>query len=224
MTEPLRKYYISTLFLPSVAKLRSFVRRERHLVLSFPSWISDSSKEQLIVRLKNTMPENFSIFDAGGRRYWSYVTIKQVISKLDIDNLIPKIIHAAREFRKQSEWLAKEIAKLNNVPITELWDKSEEIEVFPDGWKCYHHGQHFYCENLDSLQVVEVPVWYGQEFGVLDPYFLSQFIDTTPSLSMPLGINDWYHDMSRVMDVMLEMGLLKKIQGTRFEVSGIIVT
>ena len=224
MSEPIRKYYASPFFLPPVEKLTGLVERERHLVLSFPSWMPRSRKENLVDKLKNKMPENYSVFDAGGRKYWSYITIKQVISEPDIGSIIPEITLAAKEFRKQSDWLARKIAELNCVPITELWDRSDDIEVFPRGWKCYHHGQHFCCENLDSGQVVEVPIWYGEEFGILDPYFFAQFIDTTESLNMPLGITDWYHDMSRVMDVMLEMGLLKQITGTRFDVSGIVIT
>ncbi|CAA0123498.1 Uncharacterised protein [BD1-7 clade bacterium] len=170
------------------------------------------------------MPENYSVFDAGCTKYWSKITVKQVISEKEIESLIPEITAAAKEFKKQSEFLAKEISKLNDVPISKLWEKSDEITTSPIGWRCYHHGQHFYCENLESGQVVEVPIWYGGEFGVLDPYFFSQFISSTPSLNMPVSIVDWYHDMSRVMDIMLKKGLMKQVTGTTYEVSGIAIT
>ncbi|WP_010386345.1 DUF6896 domain-containing protein [Pseudoalteromonas rubra] len=223
MPDPIRRYYISSFFLPPVEKLIRLVERERHLVLAFPSWMSYSKREKLIVRLRRELPENYSVFAAGSRKYWSYVTIMQVISKSEIYRITPEIKHAASEFRKQSEWLARQITELNDIPLTELWDKSDEIQLFPDGWRCYHHGAHFYCENIDSGQVIEVPIWYGEEFGVLDPYFFAEFIDTTQSLTMPEGIIDWYHDMSRVMDVMVEMGLFKKITGTKFGAIGIVV-
>ncbi len=224
MSEPLRKYYISTHFMPSTKKLIFFVERNRHLVLSLPYWISRERKEQLVDSLKGNIPENYSVFDAGCRKYWSLITVKQVISELEIDSLIPEIVNAAKEFRKQSEFLAKEIAKLNNVPIANLWEKSDEIDVFPIGWECYHHGQHYCCENIESGQMIEVPIWYGEEFGVLDPYFFSQFIDSTQSLSMPSSIIDWYHDMSRVMDIMIKKGLMKEVKGTTLEVPGIVIT
>lgn len=224
MSEPMRKYYISTHFLPSIKELTSFVKRDKHLVLSFPYWMSRERKEQLVNSLQSNMPENYSVFDAGCRKYWNHITVKEVISELEIDKLIPDIVNAAKEFRRQSEFLAKGIAKLNNVPITSLWEKSDEIDVFPIGWKCSHHGQHYYCENIESGQVIEVPIWYGEEFGVLDPYFFSQFIDSTQSLNMPTSIVDWYHDMSRVMDTMLKKGLMKQVKGTKFEVSGIVIT
>ncbi len=62
--KPIRKYYISSHFLPSMKKLTALVDRERHLVLSFPAWSaiakSTTKKEVLIESLKNNVPENFN--------------------------------------------------------------------------------------------------------------------------------------------------------------------
>jgi hypothetical protein len=224
MSAPIRKYYIFTWFLPSVKKLKSLISRQRHLVLAFPAWISESTKNDLIRSLQKKMPENYSVFNAASRKYWSYVTIMQVISAPEVDTLIPEIQHAARTFKVQAEYLAREIATLNHVPLTELWENTEKITQFPKDWKCYHHGQHYCCRNMKSGQVVELPIWYEEEFGVLDPYFLSRFIETTPSLDMPVNIIDKYHDMSRVLEIMLKKGLLKQIQGEKFKVFGITIT
>lgn len=220
----MRKYYFSSQFLPSAEEVINLVGRDRHLVLSFPYWISRKRKQLLVGSFRGEMPENYSVFDAGSRKFWSYIGVKQVISEQEIESVTVEIVNAVIEFRTQAESLAKEIAKLNNVPITSLWEKSDDIDLFPIGWKCSHHGQHYCCENLESGQVIEIPIWFGEEFGVLNPYFFSQFIDTTPSLKMPLGIIDWYHDMSRVMDILLKRGIMKEIRGTTYDVSGIALT
>lgn len=92
-------------------------------------------------------------------------------------------------------------------------------------WAYYIHGMHCAFTHKRTGQHIEVPLSYGEEFGVLDPYFFTDFIHTTPEFKpIPVPIFESYADGKRILDVMLELGKYEKINSNLPGLEGIIVT
>jgi hypothetical protein len=64
-------------------------------------------------------------------------------------------------------------------------------------------------KNKQTKQIVEVEISFGDEFGVLDPYFFGLFMSSTPQFKSLVNMfPDLYHDTSRALDVLEEIGRL----------------
>jgi hypothetical protein len=56
-------------------------------------------------------------------------------------------------------------------------------------------------------------MWFGTEFGALDPYFFFDFMTTTADLKLPSELRDGFHDTRRAMDILEERGKLCRVVG-----------
>ncbi|MEM9919242.1 MAG: hypothetical protein AAF990_14160, partial [Bacteroidota bacterium] len=91
-------------------------------------------------------------------------------------------------------------------------------------WRYYFHGFHCGFTNKKTGQHIEVPLTYGEEFGELDPYFFSGFIQSTPKFQpLPVQIYDDYGDGKRILEVMLNLGKFEEINSNIKGRKGIIV-
>ena len=226
MTTPIRKTIKSAKKLPSEEFIISHVSKNTHLVLQFPESeaLATADINRIVNSIKSILPENYSVFYAGGCKDYTNITIKRVISASEIDLIAEEIRLYAIAFKASATKLAKSIAALNEVPLSDLYLESENITLFPENWDCYIHGQHYQCENLITKQIVEFSCWYDTNFGVLDPYFFYKFIESTPEMTVPSVINDSFHDMSRVMEHMLKKGKLIKVSSSISSSVGVFAT
>jgi hypothetical protein len=79
-------------------------------------------------------------------------------------------------------------------------------------WQYNIHGFHCSFFHRKTEQVVEASIVSGQEFGALDPYFFTQYIESTSAYQpLPVVIFQDYDDGLRIMTKLLEMGLLREI-------------
>ncbi len=79
-------------------------------------------------------------------------------------------------------------------------------------WRYNIHGFHCSFDHRKTEQVVEASIVSGQEFGALDPYFFTQYIESTAAYRpLPLVIFQDYDDGLRIMTKLLEMGLLREV-------------
>lgn len=212
MSEPRRFYYPSFAALPSVEEILRDLDRQHHVVLQFPAKY-EARKQTLIRYLRIRLPENCSIFNSGNSSERTWVTVKQVISRPELQAIESVLIDAARLFRRTAHLLARELAAFNGVPAEELWEHRERLRPFPGDWTIAHHGGHQCFKNRKTGQTVEVSMWFGDEFGVLDPEFFCTFLRTTPGLDCPVEIIDHYHDAARALDYLKGRGLLTGIDG-----------
>src|SRR6266478_1298921 len=211
MGEPKRKRCLTPWLVPHGASLRKSVVRGRHLLLHFPKLWSDSSVSALVNRLRGELPENYEVFDGGALRHWKRVTVMEVISREEVSTITPAFMKAARRFRADAGLLAQELARLNKVQLAELSSHDKNITVFPEEWEVYAHGIHFCFTHRTTGQRIEVCTMFGDEFGVLDPYFFYQFMATTPGVGLPKQIVEPYHDTRRAMDLLAANESLKRI-------------
>jgi len=212
MSAPRRFTYQAFVELPTDADLLRHVDRQHHAVLQFPA-SSQSAKSELIRKLKERLPESYSVFDSGGSSNLTWITIKEVVSRRELEAIENELIVAARIFRHTACSLAHEWADYNGVQASELWESLSHLRPFPGNWSMYHHGGHQCFSNKVTGQVVEVSLWFGGEFGTLDPQFFHRFLRTSPDLRCPPELQDDFHDPARALSFLEERGLLKRING-----------
>lgn len=91
-------------------------------------------------------------------------------------------------------------------------------------WNYYFHGYHCRFQNTKTKQEIEVPFMFGMEFGDLDPYFFSLYIKSTSQYQpLPTEIYEDFADGCRILEVMLKLDLLEKINSNIENHSGIVV-
>jgi len=212
MSEPRRFTFQSAAALPAAAELLRHLDRQHHVVLQFPAHAVESRKRSLIIEeLKQQLPEYCSVFDSGGGREFSCITIMQVVSRPELHGLEEELVHAARHFRNTARSLAHRLAEHNRVLAMDLADHFPDLEPFSEEWRVDPHGAHICFVNRQTGQTVEVNVWYGDEFGILDPYFFHRYLDTTPGLRSPPEFINSFQDTARALDYLEERGRLTRL-------------
>lgn len=81
-------------------------------------------------------------------------------------------------------------------------------------WEYCFHGDECQFRNTQTGQVLEICLGFGDEFGVLDPYFFYQFVSTTPGLENVARLfKDDFHDTRRTLDILERHGHLRRVRG-----------
>jgi hypothetical protein len=212
MSQPLRIDCPSASDLPPADRLRELATDDHHVVLRFPAEElaapQGGRKRALVEQLASVLPE-FSVFDSGGSSGTECITIKKVIRREDVLTNTAEFVAALRLFRRTASALAVRLAQRLGVAPDRLLDldrqrdRAEGLGRLDGGWAYHFHGLECCFENRESGQAVEVRLGFGDEFGVLDPYFFGRFVKSTPGLA-PLArlIQDDFHDAARVLDVL----------------------
>ncbi|WP_339613448.1 hypothetical protein [uncultured Rubinisphaera sp.] len=224
MSDPLRIDCPAIIDIPNPMELSTLATIDHHVVLQFPKSLSTSDKQQLIAELSAALPE-YSTFDSGGINDHECVTVMKVIGRDTVIANADAIIEAAHAFRDTATILCKLLANRKNVPPSELVERCSGSGRLYDGWKYAFHGLQCCFRHTKTKQVVDVEIAFGDEFGVLDPYFFGQFVTTTPKFK-PLGklFPRLYHDCRRSLDVLEELGHLVRIKtDTPFPKVGLVV-
>lgn len=211
MGEPTRKRYLAPLLVPQGARLRNRIVRGKHLLVHIPKFWSDSALAAVVNRLSGELPENYEVFDAGAIGHWKRVTVMEVISKDEVLTIAPTFLGAARRFRAEARELAHQLAELNGVPASQLLEHSKNCTVYPEGWDAFRHGIHYCFTHRETGRQIEVCISFGEEFGVLDPYFFYQYMTTTQGIGVPQQIVEPYHDTRRAMQLLEANGSLTRI-------------
>ena len=197
--------------MPAVNHLRELATLDQHVVLQFPPSLNRDQKRSIIAKL-GTMLSNWSVFDSGSSHVNECITIKKVVDRDLIIAQADQIIDAARGFRYTADSLCRQLAHNKRIQPSQLLTLRDGGGRLQAGWKYGFHGLECRFENKNTKQVVEVQISFGDEFGVLDPYFFGLFVASTP-LFKPLTkmFPDLYHDTSRALDVLEELGHLVRI-------------
>lgn len=212
MSEPLRIDCPAISDVPNAMKLSALATVDQHVVLKLPKSFSPSDKLQLIAEFSRALPDH-STFDNGGDETREGITVKKVIDRDLVIANADALVAAAHAFRETATILCKRLAEKRRVPPSELLKCRPGSGRLSDGWKYAFHGLQCCFTHAKTKQVVDVEIAFGDEFGVLDPYFFGEFITTTPKFK-PLGrlFHDLFHDCCRALDVLEEMGHLVRIK------------
>ncbi|OJJ14423.1 hypothetical protein BKI52_42325 [marine bacterium AO1-C] len=93
-----------------------------------------------------------------------------------------------------------------------------------DGWRYFFHGYHCNFKHKITQQDIEVPLSFGLEFGILDPWFFARYICSTPDYQ-PLSLNmkNEFADGLVVIEKMLKLGLYEQVNANTQGHSGTVV-
>lgn len=134
------------------------------------------------------------------------------------------ILDAARDFRRTAGDLASRLAGVLQVPARDLVEHRyrKPEGTLDDEWAYGFHGLQCRFDHLASGQVVQVEIAFGDEFGVLDAWFLALFINSTPGYAeRPLvSSGDWnaFDETGPAIDRHREAGFLAPVQ-SRYSVA-----
>jgi hypothetical protein len=236
MTQPLWVDCRSAADVPPADRLRQLATDERHVVLRLPAEALASpegpSKASLVGKLASALPD-FSVFDSGGSSEEERITVMRVVRAGVVLDSAAEAVAALRLFRRTASQLASRLALHLGVAPDRLldlgrdrdrggwWHRVRRAFGLPHRggrldrtWGYCFHGRECRFENRATGQVVEVRLSFGSEFGVLDPFFVAQFVKSTPGLERLAGlIRHDYHDAARVLDVLNGAGYLRRTRG-----------
>jgi hypothetical protein len=90
-------------------------------------------------------------------------------------------------------------------------------------WEYRFHGAECQFRNTNTGQILEICLGFGDESGVLDPYFFYQFVSTTPGLEKVANLfNDGFHDTWRALEILEQQGHLRRISSPSDNRAGLI--
>lgn len=161
------------------------------------------------------------------------INIFKLITDAEIEDNQDFFERCAKDYRTLSEKLIREFAKVNGLKIASKYPMDtlnpsgrngyDQIGIM-NNWRYAFHGIHCAFTNQITNQYIEVPLKYGLEFGELDPYFFSKYINSTKDYEpLPVIIYDDYWDGKRILNKMLELGKFEMINSNMPETKGIVV-
>ncbi len=201
---------------PPAAELAALAVVGRHVVLHLPEPLK-ASKGPLIERLAEQLPGH-SVFDSGGKADGTTcITVLEVIDERRVLENLPVFLAALADFTATATRPCHALAAAHGVPAAMLLAHREAIERRGRAWlRDWDYGFHgLECEfvNVRTGQVLDVKIGCGEEFGLLDPYFLSGFVRTTPAHRAAADLlADDFHDMARVLDVLTRHGYVHDVR------------
>lgn len=160
------------------------------------------------------------------------IEIKKLITKEEIIANQLFFVQCAKDYRKLGEELISLFIEKKKIILNEDFPflvfnylKGRRTQSGKVGkWRYFLHGYHCHFQNVITKQEIEVPFMFGMEFGDLDPYFFSLYIKSTPDYQpLPVTIYEDFADGKRILDVMLQLGLLERINSNLETHSGLAI-
>ena len=212
--------------IPPVTELAGMAVVGQHVVLQFPRG-SITDKQPLIERLAVQLPGH-RVFDSGpGPGDTDCVTVYRVLDESAVLAHLPLFLAAIRDFADAARACCHELAVAHGIAATDLLARRHEVESHRTRigeWMLSFHGFECCFTHRRTGQVVDVRLGFGDEFGVLDPYFLAQFIRTSAAhREVAALLADDFHDPSRVLEVLHARGHLRVIERPNSVLSGMVI-
>jgi hypothetical protein len=187
MSLPIRIDFPSIDDVGSPERFAAMAERGTHLVLQFPETAEGASKTALVARLAEALPDH-SVFDSGGARGTTWVTIMPVVPRRDVIERRTEILAAIDDYRRTCASLVDHYRR----------------GALPPEWCATEHGGECRFQNGQSGQIVEAPFATWKDKVRVDPYFFALFVRTTPGHARVAElIREDFHDGARILDLTL---------------------
>ncbi|GAB5527701.1 MAG: hypothetical protein Roseis2KO_55730 [Roseivirga sp.] len=173
------------------------------------------SKEQ-VQKLTRSFINRYISYKNGHNRFW-------VIPGLTTSGILNKkepILSAAKLFRSTATALMDKLAERYKVDfksgqgLYELRTNNDHIhrvDRINDQWKFQFHGYECRLTNEVTGQSLDTIFIHRPEFGVLDPYFFLQYVNTTPELrDLKVFFNDKYDYVDQALLTLEAHGEIKR--------------
>jgi len=210
--------------------------------------------QRLVEELRPLLP-NHSIFDAGGiydpeaRKNvlqlpvgarisgTSRLSLLRVVSEEEVLAHADALVQAAQRFRQIATELAGRLASKLNVSLEAFSNQEFEWDFDCDSscddcataldeeWTYWFHGCECLFSSAKTGAYVEIILGFGDEFGVLDPYFFAKFLQSIPEFR-PLAqqFQHEYHDTARAFEILEKHGMLSRTKTTLSDRTGLIAS
>ncbi|WP_193787274.1 DUF6896 domain-containing protein [Lacinutrix mariniflava] len=164
----------------------------------------------------------------------SEINIVKLITDKEIEECQDFFEKCAKDYRNLATKLINEFSEKHDVKIDPEYPMNtlrhtESFGYKPvgemNGWRYAFHGIHCGLTNTKTGQRIEVPLTYGLEFGLLDPYFFMRFIKSTKEYQpLPVGIYCDYADGNRILEKMVKIGKFEFLNSNWPNEKGIVVS
>lgn len=200
--------------LPSIQRLLAIPRDKTLRVIFSPSVLP--VREEVGAEWKEKLPG----FSVGVHGIKPEINVNKLITEEEIVAHAVFFEQCAKGYRKLATQLIyalaahfKETIDPENAMHTFGKYKRDRQTGVMEGWKYYLHGAHCGFKSSKTGQSIQVYLITSLEFGVLDPSFFVHFIKTTGSYQpLPVAIYDDYADGDRILEKMLAVGKLERMQ------------
>jgi hypothetical protein len=198
--------------------------KDRHVVLVFqhagePTQL-DETIRSAIEMLRNEMPDDVVVFDAGGKEHERWVTVKRVISREQLLPHLPALAHAARAYRDLANDLMRKLTE--TLRLSDEENKNRILDKRATGqldreWDYRFHGTECRFTQRKTGQQIEAMLAFDGEFGVLDPYFFYGFLKSTDEFKALADIfPDSFHSPAHAIEMLFESGQLREVRQPSF--------
>lgn len=213
--------------IPTIEIIRS-IPRERTIKLVFEREVQ-SQREAIGQNLKSELLG----FHVGIHTIEPEINIAKLITDKEVEDNQDFFEQCAKDYRQLGEELLHKLVNKLDLNLNKDFPMQTFNVLKRDGrsngkvedWNYYVHGFHCGFVNIKTMQEIEVPLVFGQEFGDLDPYFFSKFIKSTPKyIPLPVDIFEDYEDGARINDRMLSLGKFERISSNVGNQYGIVVS
>lgn len=133
---------------------------------------------------------------------------------------------AAEDYRRTARALMERLAVAVDLPLSAFWERLVRVEVAQLGrldreWLYFFHGHECCFGQQRTGQMVDVPLGYVDEFGVLDPQFFAGFVTTTARWAPLVPLCHDHHSARRAIEVLNDHGYLREIPGSSMQPAGL---
>ena len=208
--------------LPTSQQLRDAVATRLCGIVYFAKWLNSGDKARCVEAIEAAL-SGYKV-NAGSPVFgYDSIHFERVLERDAILIRAPELIESAREFKRLATELSHRLAAKLGIEATVFSEcgrmlpasiSREQRGSLDDEWSYCFHGFQCGFRHRQSGQDVDVEFGFRDEFGVLDAAFWLRFLQTTPRY---FHLADWltlgYADAKRMMDVLIDAGLLIEIEG-----------
>ncbi|HZT41423.1 MAG TPA: hypothetical protein VFA07_04510 [Chthonomonadaceae bacterium] len=222
MSRPLRITCLNSRDIPSVDRIQALVTEEQHLVLEFPPPLPIHFDQSEIVRaLALDLPDLHAFMSGSATHGPTRITIKKRIAEPVVLEKAEALTEAASRFRRTAWDLMGRLAAQLDSPLeafssdASYWHRAGYAQTgeIDGGWKYFFHGYECGFGSRVTGQVIEVRMGFEGEFGVLDPWFFYQFLESTRGLeTLARLLRDGYDHTKEALEILTRHGYLQPIE------------
>jgi hypothetical protein len=206
MSAPIRMD-VDLAHVPSPGELGRLASGGQYVVLRIIGPVRDGDLIRLVAELKTLLPTH-SVFESGE----FHVTVFPVISHDDVTLIADELLEAAAAFRRTATRLCMQLAGDLHLSPDSLIQARGTSGRLDDEWAYQFHGVECCFTSAITGQVVDVRLRFGDEFGVLDPWFFHRFLSTTQKYSsLATKLPDGFHDTARALELLERSGGLIRV-------------
>lgn len=131
-------------------------------------------------------------------------------------------INVIQDFTEDAKTLVIKLSKTYNLEIDDKMPlntfftlkNQKQVGLIDENWAYFLHGYECQFKHKNN-HIVEVILKFQNEYGALDPVFLSRYINTNPKyLHLDIRIENEFEDGLKIINTLNKCKLLVKIENT----------